>query len=658
VGSGSVTPTPDLTVYSCGDPVQLDATPDAGWNFTGWSGDLTGTDNPAFITMNRAMNVTATFEPSTNTVIAANTTGVVGLSDVMSCAAGVPIEITRDDASDIRGFTLTIELTNLDLCAGPGSIVEGDFLNSISPTSFNVTDNLDGTYLIDATILGTPCGATALGGTLLTLDVTHTIPDGTGTITVSGLELRDCTNAPLLAFAGPAAGILIDNTAPDAVTDLVPLLAQVGNPAGNVGAVDLSWTPSASADVSDVLLYRKGFGAYPEFDDSGGLAPVLPTDPVGEGWELVASVPVGSNTALDLNSLRDYWYFCAQTVDSLGNISAAIMSGGTLNYLLGDVSDGGFPIEDGNNEVWVEDLTLLGAHYGTQDGDGLYLNTLDIGPTSDTTIGGRPLTDDLINFEDLILFGINYGIDLTSPGTSLSFTGVPEPTGSNQMALHLPDLPGVGQTFEVELVLSGDGRIQGLNIPLTWDPAVVAPMNYQSGPLLASQGGASVLLSPSDGVVDACLAGVRDQGISGVGTLATVTFQVLAVGDPQIQLGVIDARDATNQPVVVPTTPTSAVGQDGVLPVVSTLHANYPNPFNPMTTIAFDLAASGRVRIDVFSIDGRRVRTLVDEDFGPGRHSAVFDGRDQTGRQVASGTYLYVMQGPGISQTRRMLLVK
>ena len=140
--------------------------------------------------------------------------------------------------------------------------------------------------------------------------------------------------------------------------------------------------------------------------------------------------------------------------------------------------------------------------------------------------------------------------------------------------------------------------------------------------------------------------------------MATVTFEVLAVGNPLIELGVIDARDETNQPVVVPTTAASGVDTGGLLPSVTALLPNYPNPFNPMTTIAFDLASTGRVRIDVFSIDGRRVRTLVDEDFGPGRHSAVFDGRDQTGRQVASGTYLYVMQGPGISQTRRMLLVK
>jgi hypothetical protein len=99
-------------------------------------------------------------------------------------------------------------------------------------------------------------------------------------------------------------------------------------------------------------------------------------------------------------------------------------------------------------------------------------------------------------------------------------------------------------------------------------------------------------------------------------------------------------------------------GSDAATPRVFALNGNYPNPFNPMTNIAFDLAASGRVRIDIFSIDGRRVRTLVDEVMPAGRHRAVWDGRDRAGRQSASGTYLYIMEGPGIKATRRMLLVK
>jgi hypothetical protein len=110
--------------------------------------------------------------------------------------------------------------------------------------------------------------------------------------------------------------------------------------------------------------------------------------------------------------------------------------------------------------------------------------------------------------------------------------------------------------------------------------------------------------------------------------------------------------------VSITATAATPVTESGDLPVVSTLHPNYPNPFNPLTTIAFELARPGLVRIEIFSLDGRRIRTLVEGAYGAGRHAEVWDGRDQTGRSVASGTYLFTMVGPDIKQTRRMLLVK
>ena len=187
---------------------------------------------------------------------------------------------------------------------------------------------------------------------------------------------------------------------------------------------------------------------------------------------------------------------------------------------------------------------------------------------------------------------------------------------------------------------------------------MVEPIALQGGQLLTDQGGTSLVLSAIPGVVDVCLAGVRESGISGVGQIASVTFRVLASGNTMLQIADVDARDKTNSSVSVTTTAATPVDDGGNLPTVSTLHANYPNPFNPMTTIAFDLAVSGRVRIDIYSIDGRRIRTLVDGTYTAGSHSEVWNGRDRSGRSVASGTYLYTMEGPRIKQTRRMLLIK
>ena len=95
------------------------------------------------------------------------------------------------------------------------------------------------------------------------------------------------------------------------------------------------------------------------------------------------------------------------------------------------------------------------------------------------------------------------------------------------------------------------------------------------------------------------------------------------------------------------------------------LHQNYPNPFNPSTTITIDLAQSATVRLEVYSILGQRVRTLVSGTGGPGRQSYQWDGTGETGVPVSSGTYIVRLEVrtsvgdlPAFVQSRRILLLR
>ncbi len=90
-------------------------------------------------------------------------------------------------------------------------------------------------------------------------------------------------------------------------------------------------------------------------------------------------------------------------------------------------------------------------------------------------------------------------------------------------------------------------------------------------------------------------------------------------------------------------------------PVVSSfdLQQNYPNPFNPQTTIRYTIAKAGKVKLSVFNVAGQLIKTLVEARNTAGTHLVRFDGSS-----LASGVYFYKLQSNGLSQTRKMLLVK
>jgi tetratricopeptide (TPR) repeat protein len=93
-------------------------------------------------------------------------------------------------------------------------------------------------------------------------------------------------------------------------------------------------------------------------------------------------------------------------------------------------------------------------------------------------------------------------------------------------------------------------------------------------------------------------------------------------------------------------------------PLLTALESNYPNPFNPETTILFSTENVGNVEINVYNIRGQRIRNLVNDFFEAGHHQVVWNGRDNSDREVSSGIYLYRMNVGDFVETRRMVLLK
>ncbi|HFE64677.1 MAG TPA: T9SS type A sorting domain-containing protein [Caldithrix sp.] len=108
----------------------------------------------------------------------------------------------------------------------------------------------------------------------------------------------------------------------------------------------------------------------------------------------------------------------------------------------------------------------------------------------------------------------------------------------------------------------------------------------------------------------------------------------------------------------LPLTPVGIERKNGQVPLRYELAQNYPNPFNPNTTIRFVLPRNDKVKLIVYDLLGRKVKTLIHATMSSGRHVAMWDGTDDYGYPVASGMYFYKLKTKHYTKVRKMVLMK
>ncbi len=100
------------------------------------------------------------------------------------------------------------------------------------------------------------------------------------------------------------------------------------------------------------------------------------------------------------------------------------------------------------------------------------------------------------------------------------------------------------------------------------------------------------------------------------------------------------------------------IASEIAIPEKFELSQNFPNPFNPMTTIRYALPEKANVRLTIYNMLGKEVRTLVNEFEEAGYKSVIWDGLDQYGRSLSTGVYIYRIQAGDFTQTRKMVFMK
>ncbi len=527
---------------------------------------------------------------------------------------------TDDYIKDTDGAQVTATVIDDDPAFGTANIV-ADLSSLGGGGAVNPASHNWGTGLATWTIVA-PTG------------VTCTPADGTVTVTVDATD-------PL---GNPATqgsdDITSDNTLPGNVTGFAAA------PAHEEGI--LSWTdptsPSLDTNYYGIVVRYDAWGDYPLYGTGAPAYPGTPTAGAGEAFDGLGAVTGAVHAIVP----RDIHYYSAFAYDWALNYGVGDAGGQDrcTNYWLGDVANvANNWVPDGF--VTGADINKLGTLYGgAPSGDEL---KCDVGPTDDHSRVGIPTPDDMLNFEDLMIFAMNYGV---VSAKVVPFLGEP---GVGDLALALVENGRTNDgVLELALRLEGNhGDVKGLTAELEFEGLefLSARLSDEMSSPLADMFFWSD--ATSRGVrVDAAVLGT-DVTIGGSGDVALFTFRVLDE-TYSVDFASAQLRGAGNEDL---TAELDGLSSDGV-PVAFRLVQNAPNPFNPVTKVAYHVPSESRVTIRVFDVTGRLVTTLVDGVVEPGRHTAVWNGTNNRGESVGSGVYFCTMETPDYSSSLKMTLLK
>ena len=219
-----------------------------------------------------------------------------------------------------------------------------------------------------------------------------------------------------------------------------------------------------------------------------------------------------------------------------------------------------------------------------------------------------------------------------------------------------------GELMAVDVSLANVAALMGYGFTLNYEADKFEFVSVASADedLLTSTGGETLFHHVvADGQVEVATGMYNGTAVSGGGDIVRFVFRVLREFEDNARFEIADGLvfdpSQLQNPAVVA----------GVLELQSTprefaLHQNFPNPFNPDTTIKYDLAESADVTLQIYNVLGQVVRTLVaSEAQNAGRYQIRWNGMDDRGVSVSSGIYFYQISAEGKFQNvRKLMLLK
>ena len=297
----------------------------------------------------------------------------------------------------------------------------------------------------------------------------------------------------------------------------------------------------------------------------------------------------------------------------------------------GYVDTSGAQIPD--NEIDQLDIDFIVSYFGQS------VNPTHSGRLAD--IDG----DSLVWVADLNIVAANFNLDGVAPVYKTIVAD--EPLGEWRLTQR-----DRGDATVVEIVADEMAGARAYGYRLRYDPAMFRLRTARPGTAFGQRPAIYAEQRESGSIAIGAALNGGQVGVTGDQNLGVFVFERMRDSAMERSIEIHDAQwiDATHRV----RNPRGQVA----LPRVFALLPNFPNPFNPETVLRLQLPERGSVELHVYDAAGQKVRSLLAGALAAGVYTAVWDGRDQTGREVASGTYFAQLRAGNRVQTRKMTLLR
>jgi uncharacterized repeat protein (TIGR02543 family) len=692
VGSGSVALNPPGGTYNVGTEVTLTATPDAGYQFSGWSGDLSGSTNPATLTMNSHKNVTATFT-------AIPWSGPIVYEESQTGGSSGSVAVT----------------TSANLTSASGNL----YLAAISSRPRKLVQSVSGLGLNWTLVKSICSGNNSTTG--MDVWMAQGTPSGNGTVTATFGSAPSTAVIAVSRYSGIAAADPVGNVSAGNVNGL--------DGACSGGVDGSSYSFNLTTTVNDAVIYGAvalkarthtpgaGYAERLEFQYPHAVNPI---SVAVEGKSVASASTVTVNGSFDgpvdwavvALVIKPQGAQHTLTVNTVGSGSVALNPpGGTYNVgtevTLTATPDAGYQFSG-----WSGDLT------GSTNPATITMNSHKNVTATFTAI---PWSGPIV-YEESQTGGSSGSVTVA---TSANLTGV---SGNLYLAAIssrprklVQSVSGLGLTWTlVKSICSGNNSTTGMDVwmaqgtpsgngvvtAMFWSApstAVIAVSRY-SGVAAANPIG-NVIGGNTNGLEGSCSGGVDGNSYSfnltttvndaviygavalkarthtpGAGYAERLEFQyphavnpigVAVEGKSVASASTVTVNGSFDGPVdwavvAVEIKPQGAVSkrsevtvnENVAIPSAFQLEQNYPNPFNPGTSIRYSLPQAGEARLTIYNIYGQTVSVPVKSFQSAGTYTFAWQAVDAQGQALPSGVYFYRLEAGSNVVTRRMTLLR